>query len=180
VNSRGGGAGGAPPHPDPPSHAPRVLVVDDFDDNRLLYAEFLAYSGFDVEQASDGAEAVARAHHFLPDVVVMDLALPVMDGWEATRRIKADPRTCRIPVVALTGHALARHLRVAREAGCDAFLAKPCLPERLLQTLREVMDRCARDRAAVSEVERSRRSGRGDVTPAHEKGHAGEDEEDHE
>jgi CheY-like chemotaxis protein len=119
------------------------LVVDDFEDNRAMYAEFLSYSGFAVEEAADGEEAVTRARHCLPDVIVMDLALPVMDGWEATRRIKADPSTCRIPVVALTGHALARHSRVAREAGCDAFLAKPCLPERLVEMLWEVMGRPA-------------------------------------
>jgi CheY-like chemotaxis protein len=125
----------------PKRSAPLVLVVDDFEDNRTMYAEFLAYSGFVVEEACDGREAVARAQSALPDVVVMDLALPVMDGWEATRTLKADPRTCHIPVVAVTGHALARHSRVAREAGCDAFLAKPCLPEQLLETLREVMGR---------------------------------------
>lgn len=121
----------------------RILVVDDFDDNRAMYAEFLAYSGFVVDEAADGAEAVEQARRFLPDAVVMDLALPVMDGWEATRRIKADPNTRHIPVVAVTGHALAGHSRVAREAGCDAFLAKPCLPERLLETLCELMDRAA-------------------------------------
>jgi two-component system cell cycle response regulator DivK len=118
----------------------RILVVDDFDDNRAMYAEFLAYSGFIVDEASDGAQAVEQTRRFLPDAVVMDLALPVMDGWEATRRIKADPSTRHIPVVAVTGHALAGHSRVAREAGCDAFLAKPCLPERLLETLCQLMD----------------------------------------
>jgi CheY-like chemotaxis protein len=119
--------------------AQRVLVVDDFDDNRVMYAEFLSYSGFEVEQACDGEEALAQTQRFLPDVVVMDLALPVVDGWEATRRLKADPATRHIPVIALTGHALDGHWRVAREAGCDAFLAKPCLPERLLETIRAMI-----------------------------------------
>jgi CheY-like chemotaxis protein len=117
----------------------RVLVVDDFDDNRLMYAEFLAFAGFEVEQACDGAQALAQTLAFSPDVVVMDLALPVVDGWEATRRLKADPATSHIPVIAVTGHALATHWRGAQEAGCDAFLAKPCLPERLLETIRDVM-----------------------------------------
>jgi CheY-like chemotaxis protein len=119
--------------------SPLVLVVDDFEDNRAMYAEYLAYSGYSVEQAADGEEAVKLAQDLLPDVVVMDLSLPVMDGWEATRRLKADERTRRIPVIALTGHALASHSRGAREAGCDAFLAKPCLPEKLVEKVEELI-----------------------------------------
>ncbi len=119
--------------------SPLVLVVDDFEDNRAMYAEFLMYSGYAVEQAADGAEAVKLAKSLLPDVVVMDLSLPVMDGWEATRQLKADERTRRIPIIALTGHALASHSRGAREAGCDAFLAKPCLPEKLVEKVAELI-----------------------------------------
>ena len=104
-----------------------------------MYAEYLAYSGYAVEQAADGEEAVKLAQDLLPDVVVMDLSLPIMDGWEATRRLKADERTRRIPVIALTGHALASHSRGAREAGCDAFLAKPCLPEKLVEKVEELI-----------------------------------------
>lgn len=120
-------------------HSPLVLVVDDFEDNRAMYAEYLAYSGYSVEQAADGEEALKLAQNLLPDIVVMDLSLPVMDGWEATRRLKADERTRRIPVIALTGHALASHSRGAREAGCDAFLAKPCLPEKLVEKVEELI-----------------------------------------
>jgi CheY-like chemotaxis protein len=122
-----------------PRPSPLVLVVDDFEDNRAMYAEYLAYSGYSVEQAADGEEAVKLAQHLLPDIVVMDLSLPIMDGWEATRRLKADERTRRIPVIALTGHALASHSRGAREAGCDAFLAKPCLPEKLVEKVEELI-----------------------------------------
>jgi two-component system cell cycle response regulator DivK len=123
----------------PDDSAPMILVVDDFDDNRQMYAEYLKYCGFRVAEASDGAEAVTTAIAIVPDVVVMDLSLPVLDGWEATRRLKGDPRTRHIPVVALTGHALEGHSQGAREAGCDAFLAKPCLPEKLLETVERML-----------------------------------------
>ncbi|HZU83213.1 MAG TPA: response regulator [Polyangiaceae bacterium] len=122
-----------------PSAAPLILVVDDFEDNRAMYAEYLSYSGYRVEQAANGEEAVELTRRLRPDVVVMDLSLPVMDGWEATRRLKADERTRHIPVIALTGHALAGHSRGAQEAGCDAFLAKPCLPEKLVAKVEELM-----------------------------------------
>jgi two-component system cell cycle response regulator DivK len=119
--------------------APLVLVVDDFEDNRMMYAEYLAYSGYRVEQAANGKEAVELAKRLKPNLVVMDLSLPVMDGWEATRQLKADEGTRHIPVIALTGHALAGHSRGAAEAGCDAFLAKPCLPEKLLAKVEELL-----------------------------------------
>jgi two-component system, cell cycle response regulator DivK len=119
--------------------AQTVLIVDDFEDNRAMYAEFLRYSGYEVIEATNGLEAVQKATTLLPDVVVMDLSLPVLDGWEATRRIKGDPRSRHIPIVALTGHALEGHSQGAREAGCDGFLAKPCLPETLLETVRDLL-----------------------------------------
>lgn len=119
--------------------APLVLVVDDFEDNRAMYAEYLAHSGYRVEQAANGEEAVEITRRLKPDVVVMDLSLPIMDGWEATRQLKAEEGTRHIPVIALTGHALAGHSRGAREAGCDAFLAKPCLPEKLVAKVEELM-----------------------------------------
>ena len=121
---------------------PSILVVDDYEDNRQMYAELLAYAGYQVAEARDGAEAIAMAHRILPDLIVMDFSLPVIDGWEATRRLKADERTRPIPVLALTGHApegLAGHSEAARDAGCDAFLAKPCSPETLLQAIQEML-----------------------------------------
>jgi CheY-like chemotaxis protein len=85
---------------------PLVLIVDDVQDNRTIYVLFLRFSGFRVVEAENGEEALAKATSLLPDVIVMDLSLPVMDGWEATRRLKRDPRTQKIPVIVLTGHAL--------------------------------------------------------------------------
>jgi CheY-like chemotaxis protein len=123
---------------------PLVLVVDDFEDNRAMYAEFLRYSGLDVIEAADGAEAIDKATLQLPDAIVMDLSLPIMDGWEATRRLRGDPRTRPIPILALTGHALEGHSDDARDAGCDAFLAKPCLPEVLLERIHAMLARPAR------------------------------------
>ena len=117
--------------------APLVLVVDDFEDNRAMYVEYLQFQGLRVAEAVNGEEAVERAIALLPAVIIMDLSLPVMDGWEATRRIKGDPRTKHIKVVALTGHAEPAHAKRARDAGCDDFVAKPCLPESLLAKVRE-------------------------------------------
>jgi len=120
---------------------PRVLLVDDYPDAREMYSEYLQYSGFDVVEASNGMEALQRAVDEAPDIILMDLSLPVMDGWEATRRLKADVRTADIPVVALTGHALAGISEGAKQAGCDAFVTKPCLPDDLVKEIRKVLDR---------------------------------------
>jgi CheY-like chemotaxis protein len=119
--------------------APLVLVVDDFQDNREMFAEYLAFSGFRVAEAATGREALDRAFELIPDLILMDLSLPEIDGWKATRFLKSDPRTKQIPIVALTGHALAGHSREAKEAGCDAFLTKPCLPDTLVAEIRRVL-----------------------------------------
>lgn len=116
-----------------------VLVVDDFQDNREMFAEFLSLSGFRVAEAATGPEALAKSFELLPDVILMDLSLPEVDGWEVTRRLKSDPRTRHIPVVALTGHVLADHSREARDAGCAAFLTKPCPPETLVLEVQRVL-----------------------------------------
>jgi CheY-like chemotaxis protein len=117
-----------------------VLVVDDFDDNRSMYAEYLAASGYRVEEASDGAGAIEKAFACRPDIIVMDLSLPVLDGWEATRRIRADERTRATPIIALTGHTFGeRGSRDLRETGCDAVLTKPCLPDRLVATIEQLL-----------------------------------------
>jgi CheY-like chemotaxis protein len=109
----------------------RVLVVDDFDDAREMYAEYLEFVGFQVDVARNGVEAVEKAQGTPPDIILMDLSLPVMDGWEATRRLKQDQRTRNIPVMALSGHVLAGNAEQARQAGADEFVAKPCLPQDL-------------------------------------------------
>jgi two-component system cell cycle response regulator DivK len=127
--------------PEPPKgEPPLVLVVDDFPDNRDMYMQYLEFSGLRVAEAQNGHEALQQAFSLLPDLIVMDLSLPGLDGWEATRRLKADARTQAIPVIALTGHALAGHSKGAIEAGCDAFITKPCLPERLLEEIRKMLD----------------------------------------
>jgi two-component system, cell cycle response regulator DivK len=130
---------------------PRVLLVDDYPDAREMYTEYLEFSGFDVVEAGNGMEALQRAAESTPDIILMDLSLPVMDGWEATRRLKADERTASIPVVALTGHALAGISEGAKRAGCDAFVTKPCLPEDLVKEIRKILD---------SSDKKSRRSGK--------------------
>ena len=122
------------------THKPRVLLVDDYPDAREMYGEYLEYSGFEIMQASNGVEALQRAIDGAPDLILMDLSLPVMDGWEATRRLKADARTASIPVVALTGHALAGIVEGARDAGCDGLITKPCLPEDLVIEIRKVLN----------------------------------------
>lgn len=119
--------------------APLVLVVEDYPDAREMYAEYLRFSGFRVAEARNGEEALEKSFTLLPDVVLMDLALPLMDGWEATRRLKSDDRTAHIIVVALTGHALAGHAEGARRAGCDAFVTKPCLPDELVDEIRRLL-----------------------------------------
>jgi two-component system, cell cycle response regulator DivK len=119
---------------------PRVLLVDDYPDAREMYSEYLQFSGYDVVQAANGMEALQQAIDANPDIILMDLSLPVMDGWEATRRLKADKRTANIPVVALTGHALAGISEGAKKAGCDAFVTKPCLPEDLVKEIQRVLD----------------------------------------
>jgi len=125
----------------PDGRSALVLLVDDYADNRDIYAQFLLYAGLRVEEAENGHQALEKAFALSPDVIIMDLALPGLDGWEATRRLKGDARTKGIPVIALTGHALAGHSQGALEAGCDLFLTKPCLPERLLEEILAILDR---------------------------------------
>ncbi len=118
---------------------PVVLIVEDQQDLRQLYAEHLTMSGFDVIEASNGAEAIDHTSSSLPDVVLMDLSLPIVDGWEATRRLKADVRTAHIPIVALTAHDGSGELQRATRAGCDWFVPKPCPPAALITEVRRVL-----------------------------------------
>jgi two-component system cell cycle response regulator DivK len=114
-----------------------VLVVDDVADNRDLYAEFLAFAKVDVDTAETAEEALAKLESERFDVVVMDLALPGMDGWEATKRIKSDPRYAGVTVLVLTGHVLREHVDRAQKAGADEVLTKPCLPVDLLAAIQK-------------------------------------------
>jgi two-component system cell cycle response regulator DivK len=122
-----------------PTLEPLVLVVDDYQDAREMYAEYLKASGFRVEEARNGIEAVAKAREFQPDCVLMDLSLPGIDGWEATRQLKADATTARIPVVAITGHASELASRDARAAGCFSFVLKPALPDAVVAEVRKAL-----------------------------------------
>lgn len=116
-----------------------VLVVDDFTDGRELIAELLEFHGFTTLQARDGAEAVRLAIEHRPELIIMDLSMPVVDGIEATRLILQDPRTRTTRVIAVTGHATDAILGRALEAGCLRALAKPCDPDRLLGAVREAL-----------------------------------------
>lgn len=118
---------------------PLILVVDDYEDAREMYAEYLRFSGYRVAEARNGNEALEQAFALMPDLILMDLSLPGMDGWEATRQLKADDRTRQIPVVALTGHALAGASEGAKKAGCDSFVTKPCLPDDLVVEVRRML-----------------------------------------
>jgi len=133
------------------SGGPLVLIVDDFQDNREMYAMFLEHSGYRVAEAANGFEALERAFELLPDVIVMDLSLPGLDGWEATRRLKADGRTKQIPILALTSHALEGFSEGAKAAGCDGFVTKPCLPDQLVAEIRALLrEKKPRSRTSTS------------------------------
>ncbi len=116
-----------------------VLVVEDYQDAREMYVAYLQFSGYQVAEAGDGVQAIERTLELMPDIILMDLALPRMDGWEATLWLKSDDRTKHIPIVALTGHALSVHAERARQAGCDAFVTKPCLPDALVAEIQRML-----------------------------------------
>ena len=110
----------------------RILYVEDNDDNIYVLKNRLTRAGYSVLVATDGAQGVAAAISEQPDLILMDMSLPVLDGWEATRRVKAAPETRHIPVIALTAHAMAGDREKALAAGCDDFDTKPVELPRLL------------------------------------------------
>ena len=114
-------------------------MVDDYQDTRELYAEYLDFAGYRAQTAGDGREAVRRALRGNPNVIVMDLAMPILDGWEATRILRADPRTKHIPIVVLTGHAEPAQRQRARDVGATAVLTKPCAPRELVAVLEALL-----------------------------------------
>ena len=116
-----------------------ILYVEDNDDNIYMLQNRLTRQGFDVLVARDGASGIDMARSEQPDLVLMDLGLPVLDGWEAARRLKADPATCRIPVIALSAHAMAGDRVQALEAGCDEYDVKPVEWPRLLTKIRALL-----------------------------------------
>ena len=110
-----------------------VLLVEDNEDNLVVYRTILEHVGYAVVEARDGEEGVARARENLPDLILMDISIPKIDGWEATRRLKAADETKAIPIIALTAHALEEDRQKAMQAGCDGYLAKPVEPRRVVQ-----------------------------------------------
>lgn len=113
-----------------------ILLVEDNEDNQTIYRTILEHHGFRVIQARDGVAGVQMAREMHPALILMDISIPRIDGHEATRQLKADPATVRIPIIALTAHALVEDRELARAAGCDGYLAKPVEPNRVVAEVR--------------------------------------------
>lgn len=116
-----------------------VLLIEDNEDNLVIYSTILRYAGFVVIEARDGQEGIdaAKSHH--PGLILMDVSIPVIDGWEATRRLKADPDTAAIPIIALTAHALASDQQKSVEVGCDGYISKPAEPRAVLTAVQNYL-----------------------------------------
>jgi len=119
--------------------APLILIVDDNTDAREMYAIYLEHAGFRAAEACDGEAAIESARRERPAVILMDATMPRLDGWEAARRLKADPETKSIPLIMLTAHAFSEHRDRAAAVGADAFLPKPVLPDALANEIRKVL-----------------------------------------
>ena len=116
-----------------------VLLAEDAPDVREMYRLWMQLAEYEVLEAVDGFQAISLTQQHLPDVIVMDLSMPGVDGWEACRQLKGNPRTRHIPIVAVSAHGYADARRRALEAGCDMFLEKPCAPDRLEECLRALL-----------------------------------------
>jgi two-component system, cell cycle response regulator DivK len=119
--------------------APKVLIVEDNEDNRIVYSTMLRHFGFAVDEAENGAEGILKARTNHPDLILMDIAIPLVDGWEAVERLKKDPATAAIPIVALTAHAMPADRERAMEVGCDGYLAKPCEPRAVVEEVKRIL-----------------------------------------
>jgi len=117
----------------------RVLVIEDTEDNRQIIRDLLTSFDYELIEAADGAEGVRMAQTHHPDLILMDIQLPVMDGYEATRRIRAIPELARVAIIAVTSYALSGDEAKTREAGCDGYIAKPFSPRQLLAKIREFL-----------------------------------------
>ena len=117
----------------------RILVIEDTEDNRRILNDLLTTAGYELIEANDGAEGVAAAAREKPDLILMDIQLPIVDGYEATRRIKADPQTKHIPVIAVTSYALSGDEAKAVAAGCSGYVAKPFSPRKILAMVRQFL-----------------------------------------
>ncbi len=122
---------------------PKILLIEDNEMNRDMLSRRLERKGYTVIVAVDGGEGLAKARAETPDLILMDMSLPVLDGWEATRQLKAAAATRRIPVIALTAHAMASDEQKAKEAGCDDFDTKPIEFPRLLGKIEALLQRVA-------------------------------------
>jgi CheY-like chemotaxis protein len=122
---------------------PLILVVDDYGDARGVYVRVFQSAGYRVVEAANGEEAVEKGLSLRPELVLMDLIMPGMGGWEVIRRLKADERTRERPIVVITGAPHGDGARRAHQAGCDAYLVKPVLPEALLRVVRDLLSRKA-------------------------------------
>jgi two-component system cell cycle response regulator DivK len=116
-----------------------VLIVEDHAATRDGLREYLTAAGFVVHECGDGADAQQVVHSAMPHLVVLDMELPGIDGWEVARRLKADEGTKHIPLIALTGHHMPQEQASALRAGCDVYLAKPCPPDRLLEQIHKIL-----------------------------------------
>lgn len=114
---------------------PVILVVDDYEDTRRIYSDYLRFAGFRVMTAADGSEAIRKARERKPDVIVMDLSMPGVDGWAATRMLKGDPRTKDAYVMAVTSYSDDAPRLAAWRSGCDALVVKPVLPAELVRRI---------------------------------------------
>lgn len=119
---------------------PKILLVEDNEMNRDMLSRRLTRNGYEIVMAVDGGQGVAMAASEKPDLILMDMSLPVMDGWEATRRVKSDDATKSIPIIALTAHALVEDKEKAFAAGCDDFDTKPVELPRLLEKIKALLD----------------------------------------
>ncbi len=117
----------------------KILLVEDNELNQDMLSRRLQRKGYEVVIASDGAQGVAMAKSEMPNLILMDMSLPIIDGWEATRQIKANPETANIPVIALTAHAMSGDREKALEAGCDDYDTKPVELPRLLEKIQAVL-----------------------------------------
>ena len=117
----------------------RILVIEDTEDNRQIIRDLLTTFDYELIEAADGAEGVALAQSQHPDLILMDIQLPEMDGYEATRRIRAIPELARVPIIAVTSYALSGDEAKTRAAGCDGYVAKPFSPRQLLAKIREFL-----------------------------------------
>jgi two-component system, cell cycle response regulator DivK len=117
----------------------RILVIEDTEDNRQIVRDLLESAGYELIEALDGLEGVAAAEREHPDLILMDIQLPGIDGYEATRRIRAVPSLAKVPIIAVTSYALSGDEAKTRAAGCDGYVAKPFSPRQLLAKIREFL-----------------------------------------